>query len=186
MTILSSNMGDHDCSLFHYLWDGLEYASVIDTTVENPIPWEIIVEAVTSEDETLVLMGHGCPYGLFSPNYSYYRSTYLFNEGFLPYVRAKNIVGIWCHASDFAEMYSVKGFFTSMFVSNPGEAIGCGLGELSRDCITESNIKFYQTMNRLLKENIPMSEWKAIIDELKNDGSILEEFNYGRIRIVTD
>ena len=64
-----------------------------------------------------------------------------------------------------------------ILVSNMGDH-GCslshyllgGLGELSRECITESNILFYKLMNRLLKENVPMPEWKESIEELMRKG----------------
>ena len=74
-------------------------------------------------------------------------NSYLIDSEMVHLLRDKEIIGIWCNASNFAYKYDLKGFFTSMFISNEKEckllcekeyqkelsfAIMCGIINVSR------------------------------------------------------
>ena len=97
------------------------------------------------------------------------------------FLRAKNVIGIWCHASDFSKKYDVPGFYSYMFISNTGEAKGLGITGVSSKEITESEIKFCNILNRMLKEGVPLSEWRKEVLKNMDSSNPVEKFNYSQV-----
>lgn len=106
------------------------------------------------EGATVIMLGHGSGSGLFDHNWM----GYCIDSTMVQFLRDKKCVGIWCHASDFARRYDLKGFFTSMFISNRCEAWGYGYeGEDSE--IFGHTRKFCLDVNQYLIEGKPFEEW---------------------------
>jgi hypothetical protein len=128
------------------------------------------------EGATVIMMGHGCPSGLFGVDWE----GYAVDASMVDLLKDKKCIGIWCYASDFARRHDLKGFFTSMFISNSCEAYGHGYkGEDAE--IFENTRRFCKDVNRLIIEDKPFEEW---IEELYLNadttiGSV--KFNYDRL-----
>lgn len=106
--------------------------------------WTIITDASTSKEilqteiklhDRIVMLGHGSPIGLFS-----YGDVFI-DSSYVPYLKEKEIVAIWCNAAQFVEKYDLQGFYTGMIISEMKEALFCDVSAISTD-IDESNILF--------------------------------------------
>lgn len=174
MTVLYSNFGDLDTKVLSNIWKDLNAKIFTFSRFQDPDPKEVD-EAISNEEDTLIIVGHGGGNGCWKP---------LYGDSFdwkrLRLVKTKNIVGIWCHASEFAERFNAKGFFSGMFISNPSEAryVLGGRESFSFEDITTSEVKFCNILNDLLKRKLPLKEWKEIIDNQTDKSFPVEEYNY--------
>jgi hypothetical protein len=124
---------------------------------------EEIIDLIQSHDRVL-MMGHGSPGGLFKTGtFSDYLSLYLIDKDLVPYLKDKENFYIWCYADEFVRAHNLRGFFSGMFVSEPGEAVACDLVNrrklLDMDLLNkveESNEEF----SRIVGENmhLPLDE----------------------------
>ena len=176
MTVIYSNFGDEDTRVLSAMWEGIEGAVVVTNG-----PKEKIRETILGEEDTLLLCGHGAPTGLWMPTEEGgilgLHVGYAFSSYDIPLIRAKNVIGIWCYASSFAQNYGVKGFYSSMFISSAMEASLMGVKGVSGEEITASEVLFAKRINSLLREGVPLPEWKEKLQSfpLTND---VERFNY--------
>lgn len=151
------------------LYDGLDCE-----VLYNPSKSEV-KSALKSEPDTIIITGHGDPYGLYNERWD----GRLIDSSMVNLLRGKKIVGIWCYASEFANRYDLTGFFTSMFISNVEEYIDCGfsLSPTTTDDINNENYKFAKQINDFIKRDIPMSAW---VEKLQSNCSDLNfvKYNY--------
>ena len=68
-----------------------------------------------------------------------------------------------------------------MLISNTGEAKGLGITGVSSKEITESEIKFCNILNRMLKEGVPLSEWRKEVLKNMDSSNPVEKFNYSQV-----
>lgn len=86
------------------------------TLVRSPLERSLMNKLIDAHDQVL-MMGHGCPTGLFGP------LGFIIGHGNVEALARKdNNVFIWCHANKFVEMHNLRGFSTSMFISEDAEA----------------------------------------------------------------
>ena len=171
MTVIYSNFHDSDTYLLRGIWEGLD-SRVIELRLDEryseergrlddpTIPYdssreerEEINRAIESEEDTLIVCGHGTEDGCLSPYFDYTLSSS--NKDM---IRAKRFIGIWCNALTFAKKNNVSGFFSSMFITNTVEADYMGMGNVGEERIKESEMKFVNILNSLLRNNIPMDK----------------------------
>ena len=98
-------------------------------------------ELIKSHDR-VIMLGHGCPYGLFSCGL--FESTYglIIDHDTVELLKEKNDnIYIWCNADEFVNKYELKGFYSGMFVSEVGESRGCNIPS-KQEVVTESNDGF--------------------------------------------
>ena len=96
-------------------------------------------------------------------------------------IRAKRFIGIWCNASTFAKKNNVPGFFSSMFISNTDEAGYMGIDNVDEERIKESERKFVNTLNSLLRNNLPMEKWKEAFISIIDTTNEVEVFNFSSL-----
>lgn len=132
----------------------LTYEGLDVTLLYNPTPQHVERELRVTSAETVMILGHGSPSGLFTYDW---RGNSV-DTRHVKYLRNKKCIGIWCYASEFAERYDLKGFFTSMFISNKWEASCHGFTAENED-IYEETRKFIRTVNQFVKDEVPMNEW---------------------------
>lgn len=151
-----------DTNDFSGVYDGLKATILI-----NPKSSEC-KRAIINEKERIVFIGHGTEYGLLNQRLD----GYIVDSKMVQFLRGKDIIGIWCNASNFADRYELTGFFTSMFISNYNELVNCGF-QLFENCeieIERQNKIFASRINKLLKANTPSREWaKILYDSLENE-----------------
>lgn len=182
MLVVHGDFKDTDTRVLSTMWEGLENVKVFKLGGDTPSGnKEDLIACLEQEKDTVLFCGHGSSGGLWYPLTARLDSAwgwYAFSKEDISHVKAKNIIGIWCHASDFSRLTECRGFFSSMFVSNSGEAHGVGIHGVSDKQITESEVLFCKRVNELLKEKVPISEWEGKLKSyrLTND---VEVYNYG-------
>lgn len=157
MTIIYSNRLDDDCQVLRDIWRNIPDANVIEITPDLT-DWEDTVDnAIAHEDDTLILVGHGSPHGLYYPYYE--TGEYIIHENNVNLIHARRVVCCWCYASDFVNRYNLHAFATSMFISNVNEAYNNCITGYDQDTINSTGHHFYQELNELIRNDVPMDEW---------------------------
>ena len=186
MTVIYSNFHDSDTYLLRGIWEGLE-AKVIEISLDDSGSFdnslfsfeskkEEINRAIEREEDTLIVCGHGAEEGCFSPTFNY-----TFSSSNKDKIKAKRFIGIWCNASTFAKKNNVPGFFSSMFISNAVEAGCMGIDNVEEERIKESERKFVNTLNSLLRNNSPMGKWKEAFISIIDTTNEVEVFNFSSL-----
>ena len=93
------------------IYEGIEGVKLFDSYLQR----EEILKAIAAapKDEPILLLGHGCPSGLYDMRYG----LVIRNEDADLLKNRPNLVGIWCYASDYAYNHGLKGFYSGMFIS---------------------------------------------------------------------
>lgn len=178
MTIIYGNIGDDDTRVLAGIWKNFTNAKVLDAFKEDH---KTIQKAVSEEEDLLILCGHGSGEGLFG------RDGYALYSADVPFIHAQYVIGVWCHAKDFAKKYHVKGFFTSMYISNMSEAVFNIRGEVtvSSADITESEVKFCKVLNYLISNELyNIKKWPERVLEIFPPSNEVEEFNHNALEYV--
>lgn len=139
-------ISQEDTRDFSRIYEGFEEQPNIRILI-NPSKGEAR-RAMMDEKDTIVLIGHGNEYGLFNHKFN----GFIIDSNSVQFLRGKNVIGIWCHASTFGDRYGLTGFFTSMFISNVDELVTCAF-PLFDDCdtiIQEENVAFAKRIHTLL------------------------------------
>lgn len=188
ITIIFSNAGDIDCDVIK-----TRLKTIPQEYVNKYIEIELdesgigikdddfgtdLVDAIADESDTLLIIGHGTPYGLLSPD----RREYVVWEDHFLVSHAKIIVFWWCYASDFVPKITWETgdiFSTGMFISNTEEAEMFHINTTQND-INDSNIKMYDTLIDLLTNDVPISEW---LSHFKKTDDPISQFNINGMTI---
>lgn len=181
-TVIFSNMGDTDTAVLVNIWKGMKDVNVIEVNRMTKNGREMVDNAIAKETDTLIMCGHGTPSGLLNPSWT---TPYLVDNQNKHLIRARRVIGIWCHAKDFAERQNVRGFFSSMFISNSGEARMNGICTVSGKSITDEEILFCNRLNRLIKSSISMNGWVDRLVEQADYTNPVVKFNYDGLRFYS-
>jgi hypothetical protein len=104
--------------------------------------------------ERVLMMGHGSPNGLFSVGNFYTKTPYVIGSHCADLLQQnENNVYIWCNADKFVQRYSLKGFFTGMFISEVAEATYCGVYDTTQDMVDESNNLFAEVLGNCINDD---------------------------------
>lgn len=123
--------------------------------------------------DRIIMCGHGTPMGLMSVGqFGADTRGYIIDESFVPVLRGKECIFIWCNSDRFVEFHKLKGFYTGMFVSEYGEADYCGIRYVKKGQVEESNGAFAAIM----KTHINKSP-KVILKSVLRSYGVLGEVN---------
>lgn len=156
------------------IYDGLPDVKLFDSYLQR----EEILSAIAAapKDEPILLLGHGCPSGLLDMRYGL-----VINDGDAELLEGRpNLVCIWCYASTYGQIHNLQGFFSGMFISEPPEALMCGVEATDSDIDWHAS-DFAQRFGDMLREGHSIRE---AADELMNPVWIvneLTEYNYSRL-----
>lgn len=129
------------------------------------------------EDDTIMMLGHGNPYGLFSkPNKKGQYERFLITDRHVEFLRGKTCIGFWCYANQFAEQYVLQGLFSGMIVSEMQEAIDLNISTTKEE-VDKENVKFALRLKECI-ENYGLEETPARMKDLDDVQSELTYFNY--------
>ena len=114
---------DRTTEMLSILYEGLE-AKLIESDCSNKEMGHLLRH--TSPSERIMLLGHGSDKGLFYRDddtkdefdkliVGHPHAFHLRNHG-------SNIIGIWCHAVEFAKKEGLHGLFSGMIISEMSEA----------------------------------------------------------------
>ena len=152
-----------------------DISALINETNSN-----VDVQNAIRGDSTIMMLGHGNQYGLFSkPNKKGKYDRFLITGRHVQFLRDKVGIGIWCYANLFAEKYGLSGLFSGMIISEMQEAIDLNIHttqeEISRE-ITKFACRLRDCMNRYELQEIPVRMLE--LDDVKSE---LTQFNYSRL-----
>lgn len=158
MTIIYSNMLDEDCRILQRIWRNIPNINLVEITPQSENWEDEVDDAISKEIEILLFLGHGTTNGLLFPNFD--KNEYILHENNINLIKADMIICCWCYASIFCQTYNlIPSFSTSMFISNIDEAINNGYSNYTQSEINNINGKFYDEINYLLINNIPLNKW---------------------------
>jgi hypothetical protein len=150
---------------------------------------KVIKEALMNENDSRILMmlGHGCPQGLFAPrkdkNYQNGIDQFgrlIINASHVQMLRKKLCIGIWCYAVDFARKYHLHGLFSGMIISELEEAQDCGMYEFTKEEIQMYNQDFAEALYDCINK-YPLNEVPQAMENYISNPNRLELFNYSNL-----
>ena len=163
-----------DTATFDAIYRNLNEDTII---LHNPTRAEVDAILTERPTETLLCFGHGTPRGLFSHDFS----GMLIDAESVPLLVNREMIGIWCYASNFGIAHNLRGFFTYMFISNQQECAFNRCGWYANEVIFAENRLFAERINTLIRENTPLEQWVEILYESRNADLPFVEFNYGNL-----
>lgn len=175
---------DNSTRFLKRLYSGFGTPVVADETFNNKGIREFITQ---NEDKVVVMLGHGCPDGLFAPrkNKNYpdgidQFGRLIINSTHVDMLRKHTCVGIWCYAVDFARKYGLHGLFSGMIISELSEAQDCGFNEFMRPEIDMYNQDFAEALHDCI-EKYPLNQVPEAMAAYVSNPNRLEEFNYNNL-----
>ena len=171
---------DRTTAVFQVLYEGLG-AQVVTRDSSNKEMRHLLHH--TSPSKRIMLLGHGSDKGL------YFRKNDE-EEGFdgiivghpqAYYLRKHSggIIGIWCHAVEFAKKEGLHGLFSGMIISEMSEAEEYGV-DTDKESIDRTNRIMFTQLRRLLDDGTPLHEIPERLKALDTTQSELSRFNYER------
>jgi hypothetical protein len=157
MTIIYSNAQDNDCLVLQRIWRNIPNVNLIEITPQTENFEDVVDNAISNENDMLLFLGHGTTNGLLFPRFD--RGEYILHENNVNLIQAHRVVCFWCYASSFCITHNLHSFSTSMFISNVNEAYDNGYYDYNQSEINSNNIRFYDEINYLIINNIPLDEW---------------------------
>ena len=155
------------------------YRNLEDTRIFiNPTRDKINQELQNNPNADVILIGHGDSKGLYDKDLK----NYCIDPDTVQYLKDHFIIGIWCFASEFADLYELHGFFTSNFISNKKEFYNqfqLPGGDIADSYLKQLNIEFSQRLNNLIKQEIDPKTWvKELQKKAIDSDTIVEKYNY--------
>ena len=184
MIMLVIHPTDRTTEMLSILYEGLE-ARLIEADCSNKEMGHLLHH--TARSERLMLLGHGSDKGLF------FRKNDE-EEGFdgviighpqAYYLRRHcgGIIGIWCHAVEFAKKEGLHGLFSGMIISEMREAETYGV-ETDKESMDRTNRTMFTQLRKLLDDGTPLHEIPERLKALDTIQSNLSRFNYERFYYV--
>ena len=157
------------------LYEGMEGVRLFDSWEQRKEIMDAI--AAAPKDEPILLLGHGCPRGL----YDFKNAALIIGNADAELLKDRpNLVGIWCYASSYAYKHGLKGFFSGMFISEPAEAQMNKVSASAR-MICKKTQDFCERFGEMMREGKPLAEIAAELMDPRHRDCELTRFNYDRL-----
>lgn len=180
VTVIWCDWGDEDTRSLETIWEGVNDINLIHITEWNEDMEHTVNEAIRNEHDTLLVCGHGTGFGLLAPRSC---SEYVIHSENVHDIVAENFVGLFCHATDFAEDYDLHGFFTGMFISNIDEAVNYSV-ETTLENIEDCNQLVFHNINEFLCGHITLEYlYDLMCVESETTDNELMQFNTSGIEL---
>ena len=142
----------------------------------NPEKSDVIGALGDNPEADIIAIGHGDQQGLYDMTFG---GCVIDNE-VVPLLRGRFVIGIWCFASEFADRFDLKGFFTSDFISNSMELYNrLGIDNIEEEVIQANNKAFSMRLYELIRNNVAPSSWvKKLQDDVSEFSTPIEKYNY--------
>ena len=174
MTVIHAN--DPTTQFLSVLYDTREdlISHVTETSTNSDV-----IRAIRASD-TIVMLGHGNEYGLFSkPSKNGKYERFMITDRHVQFLRDKTCIGIWCHANQFAERYGLHWLFSGMIISELQEAIELGIPATEEEIYKERE-RFALRLKNCI-EAYSFDEIPARMKSLDDTQSELTRFNYSNL-----
>ena len=174
MTVIHAN--DPTTRFLSVLYDTQEdlTSHVTETSTNSDV-----IRAIRASD-TIVMLGHGNEYGLFSkPSKNGKYERFMITDRHVQFLRDKPSIGIWCYANQFAKRYGLHGLFSGMIISELQEAIELGI-PAAEDEIYKERERFALRLKNCI-EAYSLEEIPTRMKSLDDTQSELTRFNYSNL-----
>ena len=180
MIMLVIHPTDRTTEMLSILYEGLE-ARLIKADCSNKEMRHLLHR--TSPSERIMLLGHGSDKGLFFRKNDEEEDF----DGIIVghpqayYLRKHcgGIIGIWCHAVEFAKKEGLHGLFSGMIISEMSEAEENGV-DTDKESMDRTHRIMFTQLRRLLDNGTPLHEIPERLKTLDTTQSELSQFNYER------
>ena len=169
---------DKTTSMLKGLYEGEVY-----TLVSKPLPRRDMrrLLRLTEPNERILLLGHGSAYGLFhrekSPAAQFDSFIISHAHAFPLRKHGSNLVGIWCHAADFARRERLQGLFSGMIISELEEAVQYNV-RTNQEELDRENVKLAARLRYLFDSKVSLGDIPELLPSLDDVKSELTTFNY--------
>lgn len=178
-TVIWCDWGDRDTAMLEQIWQGIPNVNVVHITQWDEYAEQQVDEAIASETGTLLLCGHGSPYGLMAPRSLTEYTVHRMNA---PTIQAQSIIGIFCYAADFAHNVGLSGLYSGMFLSNIEEAeMYCV--RTTDDEIFDGALEVFDLLNQVVSGSITSEEFMHTLQASNTDNMALR-FNIQGFEIL--
>ncbi len=159
------------------------YEGAVCTLVSRPLSRRDMRRLLREREpqERVLLLGHGSADGLF---YREDSSSSRFDSFIISHAHAyplrkhgANLVGIWCHAADFARRERLQGLFSGMIISEMEEAQQYHV-HTTQEELDRENEKLAARLRYLFDSKVPLSDIPELLPGLDDVKSELTTFNY--------
>ena len=165
---------DPSTTMLGKVYEGLSNVTLFDSWQQRKQILEAI--AAAPKDEPVLLLGHGCPNGLYDLRYGL-----ILNDMDAELLKDRpNLMGIWCYASSYACKHGLKGFFSGMFISEGREAYYMGV-DAGEEEANKNAWDFSIRLGDLLRAGLPLEEVAGQLMDPKYIVSELTRYNYTRL-----
>jgi hypothetical protein len=170
MIVVHITGNTEDAAKLSYCYDGLANLIILKDVCREKV--EEVLKLYPHEK--VMFLGHGSRDGLFDCR----RSRFIIDKFNVDLLKERTVIGIWCYAAEFADKHELRGFFTSMFISNMEEALmNSFINETDETIESELNV-FCININNLLKEDIKLDQWVDMLQLHCNKKIPFVSFNY--------
>lgn len=171
MIVIHIDNGTPDAALLSGIYKGLDNITLCYNRSKSNIKRILRITG----DEPVMLLGHGTPQGLLNIS----QTGFAVGSEHVEWLRNRSVIGIFCHASDFADRYDLHGFFTSMFISNMEEAVMLqrDKGSSEEDIASQQRL-FCERVHALLADRTPLKQWPEILQSQADFNIPFVRFNY--------
>lgn len=134
--------------------------------------------------EWIMLLGHGCDRGLYFRENDEDKNfdKIIIDKSFNHQLRhhGSRLIGIWCHAVDFARQEGLHGLFSGMLISEKAEAEEYGIDATQEEILASNRMMFAKLRSLLDDEDVMWHEIPERMREWDEEHTALSEFNYGK------
>lgn len=168
---------DKTTDMLTVLYEGLGHTRIAQDCGSNRLN-HILYH--TPKAERIMLLGHGSHKGLYfrqNDDEELYRTIVSHPQAYYLRRHGGNLIGIWCHAVDFARTEGLHGLFSGMIISEMSEAEDYGI-VTNREDMDKTNRIMFARLRRLLDDGTPLHEIPVRMKTLNDEKSRLAMFNY--------
>lgn len=171
---------DKSTNFLRGIYKDIQYKTVIT----GGCSYDDVLYEIKQHDR-IMMMGHGCPVGLFSVGQFGEGCGLIIDNRSVPYLKGKKNVFIWCNSDKFVTRYELEGFYSGMFISEVGESVYCGFNGITQSQVSSSNYTFSEIVGKHI--NNPLSK---VYENVKQEYGVLcstnpiVKYNHDRLYFV--
>jgi hypothetical protein len=177
MKTLVIHPSDRSTDFLKPIYEGIEDKTIVVGGYSK----DEVNELIKTHDR-VIMLGHGCPIGLFSCGKFSKCSGLIIDEDSIELLKEKNDnIYIWCNSDEFVNKYELKGFYSGMFVSEVGESIYCGVPS-KQEVVNESNDEFSRLLGKHVNNPTDIVHRNVTLEyELLGMTNIVSKYNNDRL-----
>jgi hypothetical protein len=175
MKTLIIHPSDRSTDFLKVIYNNIENKTVITNGDKKDL------KKLIKEHDRIMMMGHGCPVGLFSVGQFKNSQGLVIDSTFVELLETKECVFIWCNANEFVKKHKLKGFYSGMFISEVGEADYFNV-KANKDTVEDSNMKFVNLFSQVTNRSL-IDIAKHVITEYTRFGMMNDVAKYNSTRL---